>query len=222
MGAILIALLPFILGSALVPVQNIINIMLLKNPQQGLLKATAYVGGMTAVRLLQGLVFGLIFTNEASEGKSPTALTLQLVLGILLLVTAYKKWRKEEDPDAPPPKWMTMLDGLTPVKAFGFGMGILFISGKAWVFTLSAISAIAEKELGQSTSVLAYLLFVVLAVSLMLLAILFRVALPKQAKNVLEQVGDWLNRNNRLIVIVVSLVFGLYFLYQSIHGLLNL
>lgn len=215
------SLLPYIIGSALVPIQNIINILLLKNPRQGLSMSTAYVGGMTVLRLLQGLIFGLIFINEDSGGKSTIVLTLQIVLGILLLVTAYKQWDKEDDPDAPPPKWLTMMDSLTTLKAFGFGFGILLISGKAWVFTLSAIGIIGAAELGQPSGIITYLLFVLLAQSLLLLSILFTVINPKKSKVLLDQASGWLTRYNRPIVIVVSLVFGLLFLYQGASGLLG-
>lgn len=58
MGSLFASLLPLIIGSAVVPVQIIIDILLLKNPKQGLLKASAYVGGMTNLRLLQGLGLG--------------------------------------------------------------------------------------------------------------------------------------------------------------------
>jgi hypothetical protein len=222
MESLFILLLPYIIGSALVPVQNIINILLLKNPRQGLLKAAAYVGGMTVLRLLQGLIFGLIFRSESSGSKSPVALTLQLVLGILLLITAFKQWRNEEDPDAPPPKWMTTLDRLTPLKAFGFGFVILMISGKAWVFTLGAISIIDSAQPGLAAGAMAYLLFVLLAESLLLAALLFRAILPKNSVALLEQASTWLARNNRPIMIAVSLVFGLLFLYQGVSGLINL
>ena len=222
MGSLLSSLLPFIIGSALVPMQNIINILLLKSPRQGLLKATAYVGGMTTLHLLQGLIFGLIFVKEEGGGKSPVVLTLQLVLGVLLLVTAYKQWRNEDDPDAPPPKWLTMIDSLTPLKAFGIGFGVLLISGKAWVFTLSAIGIIDAAQLGQPSSTMAYLLFVLLAESLLLLSIVFRIIMPEKSKVLLEQASAWLTRYNRPIVILVSLVFGLLFLYQGASGLLNL
>jgi threonine/homoserine/homoserine lactone efflux protein len=187
-----------------------------------LLKATAYVGGMTTLRLLQGLIFGLIFVREEGGGKSPVVLTLQLVLGVLLLITAYKQWRNEDDPDAPPPKWLTMLDSLTPMKAFKIGFGVLLISGKAWVFTLSAIGIIDAAQLGQPSSTMAYLLFVLLAESLLLLSIVFRVIMPEKSKVLLEQASAWLTRYNRPIVILVSLVFGLLFLYQGASGLLNL
>jgi threonine/homoserine/homoserine lactone efflux protein len=222
MGSLLVSLLPFIIGSALVPIQNIINILLLKSPQQGLLKASAYVGGMTTLRLLQGLIFGLLFIKEEGGGKSPVVLTLQIVLGILLLVTAYKQWRGEDDPDAPPPKWITSIDNLTPMKAFGFGFGVVLISGKLWVFTLSAISLIDAAQLGQPSGAIAYLVFVLLAESLLVLTLIFRLGAPKKSISMLEQASAWMTRYNRLIVLSVSLVFGLLFLYQGASGLLSL
>ena len=227
MGNVIVSLVPFILGSAIVPIQIIITILLLKNPKQGLLKASAYLAGMTTLRLLQGLIFGLILTNSASAsstesgGKGPVVSTLLLVLGILLLVTAYKQWRKEDDPDGPPPKWLTMIDSLTPLKAFGIGFGLLLIGGKFWVFTLSAIGIIGAAQLGQPASTIAYLLFVLLAESLILLPILIRLIVPKQSKGLLDATSAWLARYNRPIVIVISLVFGLLFLYQGASGLLQ-
>jgi len=142
------------------------------------------------------------------------------VLGILLLITAYKQWRKDDDPDAPPPKWLTMIGSLTPLKAFGIGFGLLLVGGKFWVFTLGAIGMIGEAQLGQPTSTVAFLLFVLLAESLLLLPILIRMIIPEQSKSLLEATSAWLTRYNRPIVIAVSLVFGLLFLYSGISGLL--
>jgi threonine/homoserine/homoserine lactone efflux protein len=227
MGPVIFSLLPLIIGSAVVPVQIIIDILLLKSPKQGLLKASAYVGGMTSMRLLQGLIFGLILTEgasatgEGSNGKGPIVSTLLLVLGIFFLITAYKQWRKDDDPDAPPPKWLAMIESLTPLKAFGIGFGLMLIGAKFWVFTLTALAVIGEAELGQPSSTIVYLLFVLLAESLLLLPILVRIVLPDRSKAFLDGISDWLNRYNRVIMIVVSLVFGLLFLYQGASGLLQ-
>jgi hypothetical protein len=227
MGSVLVSLVPYILGSALVPLQAIIHILILKSPRQGVLKALAYVAGMITMRLLQGLVFGLLLADasaasaEQGGGKSPVAATLLMLLGILLLLSAYKTWSKEVDPDDPPPKWLTMIDSLTPLKAFGLGFGLLAISAKLWVFTLSAIAVIGEAQLGQPASTVAYLLFVLLASSLLLLLILIRVLAPKRAGSLLEELSAWLTKNNRPIVITVSLVFGLFFLYTGFSGLLG-
>ena len=228
MGSLIVSLLPFIIGSAVVPIQIIIDILLLKSSTAGSLKAAAYVGGMTTLRLLQGLIFGLILTNSAASsteeggGKSPIVLTLLLVLGIFLLMTAYRVWRKENDPDAPPPRWLTMIESLTPLKAFGIGFGLLLIGAKFWVFTLGAIGVISQAQLGQPSSTVAFLLFVLLAESLLLLPLLIRIILPEQSKSLLVSDSAWLTRYNRPIMIVVSLVFGLLFLYQGASGLLNM
>ncbi len=153
MGEVIIRLMPFIIGSAVVPLQIMMVILLLSSRNRGLAKAIFLVAGMTVIRLLQGVVFGLIFSPSAGEanGKSSLVSTLLLVLGIFLLITAYKQWRGEDDPDGPPPKWMTMLDSMTPLKAFGAGAGLVLISGKFWVFTLSAIGVIEEAQLGQTS-----------------------------------------------------------------------
>ena len=226
MDSLFASLLPFILGSALVPIQVIITILLLKSPQNGLLKASFFVAGMTSLRLLQGLFFGLILTGSAAvedsgSGKGLIVSTLLMILGILLLVTAYKQLQKEDDPDAPPPKWLAGIDSLTPFKAFGIGFGMLFIGAKFWVFTLGAIGVIGEAQLGQPASTIDFLLYVLLAESLLVLILLIRVMLPKRSKSVLESISAWLIGYNRQIIMIVSLVFGLLFFYQGVSGLLG-
>ena len=226
MSDTLIALLPFIIGSAVVPLQIVLIILLLKNPHQGLIKALAFVLGMTIVRVLQGVVFGLILGggSEAAAGeaggKGPIVSTLLLVLGLLLLISAYKKWNKEVDPDDPPPAWLSSFDRITASRALMFGALLPLLSPKLWVFTLSAIGAIRLEQLGQAAGTIAFLLFLLLAQSLLLLPVLVRILLPSQSKSMLQAASDWLTRYNRAIMIVVSLVFGLLFLYQGVSGLL--
>ncbi|MDM9383892.1 GAP family protein [Chlorogloeopsis sp. ULAP01] len=226
METVLISLLPYIIGSAIVPLQIIIGLLLLKSPNQGLFKAVAYVAGMTITRLLQGLIFGLVLSGssaltEGSNGKNPIVSTLLLVLGILLLIAAYKKWRREDDPDDSPPKGLTMIDSLTPLRAFGIGLGLPLIAAKLWVFTLSALATIAAAQLGQLSSTIVYLLFILLAESLLLLPILARILIPERSKYLLSELSAWLTKNSRSITIVVSLVFGLFFLHSGITGLLS-
>ncbi len=223
MGETIIQLIPYIIGSAIVPVQIMLIILLLNRPRQGLVLAILLVAGITAVRLVQGVIFGWILAPEPGEagGKSPIVSILLVVLGILLLITAYKQWRNEDDPDGPPPKWMVMLDTLTPAKAFLMGAGLVLISGKFWVFTLSALGVITEAQLGQPTSTVTYMLYLLLAQSLLLIAILMRIIIPGQSKSILESISAWLTRHNRVIVLVVSLVFGCLFFFQGVSGLLS-
>ncbi len=224
-GALLVSLLPYIIGSALVPVYIILVVLLLKSPRHGLLKGAAFVGGITTTRLVQGLIFGFVFAESAASleepgGKGLVVSTLLLVLGIYLLIAAYKQWRGEDDPDAPPPKWLTMMDSLTAPKAFAIGVGLPLIGVKLWVFTLGALGTIAEAAVGQPDSTIAYLFYILLAQALLLIPILIRLLVPARSQSILDGLSDWLIRNNRTIIMVVSLIFGLYLLYLGISGLL--
>lgn len=225
MAALLTSLLPYIIGSAVVPLQIIIGLLLLNSPQQGRFKAIAYVAGMTTTRLFQGLLFGWVFAEstilaEGSNGKNPIISTLLLVLGILLLIAAYKKWRGQSDPDEVPPQWLTRIDHLTPLSALGIGLTLPLVAAKLWVFTLSALATIAAAALDQFSSLIAYLLFIVLAESLLLLPILVRTLLPKRSKFLLTQLSTWLTDNSRPITIGVSLIFGALFLRAGMQGLM--
>jgi hypothetical protein len=138
-----------------------------------------------------------------------------------VVISAVKKWRKEEDPDAPPPKWMEALGGLSAIQAFGIGTVLMALSIKQWVFTLSAIAVIEQGELSLAGSALTYLLFVLAAQSLVLAPILVSAVAPVQAAKLLDAIQGWLERNNRAIVIAASSIFGVWFLWKGIAGLIG-
>jgi hypothetical protein len=138
-----------------------------------------------------------------------------------LLVAAAKKWRKQPDPDDPPPQWMAALAGMPPLKAFGAGAGVITIDVKQLVFTLAAIDVIAGAELGGAASAGLYLFFALATQTLVLLPILAFAVAPQQAAKPLRAVQGWLERNNRPIMIGVSLVFGLWFFYKGVTGLIG-
>lgn len=222
MGQVYLQMLPLILGAAILPLWIIIVLMLLSG-QGGLARGAAFVAGVTLMRLLQGVLFGLVFSQgsnaESDAGSGLIKATLLTVLGIMLLVTAYKQWRKEPDPDAPPPKLLASLADMSAAKAFGLGIVLPLVAAKLWVFTLSAISIIDAANLGRTSSIVAYLLYVISAQLLILLPVLAYAIAPKWASVTLDAARAWLDEQNRVIVIVVSLVFGLLFVWQGVSGL---
>ncbi|MCC7160883.1 MAG: GAP family protein [Anaerolineae bacterium] len=224
MNIVITEFIPLMLGAALVPVWTIIVLLLLKS-EGGLLKAVAFVSGQILVRLTQGLAFGLVFgSSEAASTEQGAAIivsTLLLVLGILLLITAFLKWRKQEDPDAPPPKWMTMFSSVSAGRAFLLSIGLMLVAAKQWVFTLGALGVIREAELERPENIIAYLIFVFGAQLLVLVPIVITAVAPRQASHLLAAGSDWLERNNRTIVVAVSVVFGAYFIFKGISGLLG-
>ena len=92
MGDVLLNLLPLIIGAGVMPVWPIIVLFLLHS-KGGLLKAALFVAGAITVRLVQGVLFGFLFgaSGKASteSGQSTIVATLLLIVGILMLITAF-------------------------------------------------------------------------------------------------------------------------------------
>jgi hypothetical protein len=109
---------------------------------------------------------------------------------------------------------------VSALTAFGIGALLIAIGMKQWIFTLSAIAVINEAQLGQKLGMLMYIFYIVAAQSLMLTPIIGSALAPVPAAKILQQVRAWLERNNRVITIVVSLIFGVWFLSKGTTGLL--
>ncbi|HSN77679.1 MAG TPA: GAP family protein [Anaerolineae bacterium] len=224
MDTILLDLLPLILGASLAPLYPIVVLLLLLG-EGGLRTAVAFVAGVLTIRLAQGLLFGWVFGAAAQahpdDGPQVIAATLLLVVGILLLLTGFKKWRKQPDPDDPPPQWMAALGGLSPLKAFRAGALFVTIAVKQWVFTLTALDVIQGAALDGAAGVGLYLLFTLATQVVVLLPILVYAVAPQQSARPLRAAQGWLERNNRPIVIGVSLIFGVWFFYKGVTGLIG-
>lgn len=221
MGTALIELLPLIIGAALLPLWVVMSLLLLRGAG-GMRKATAFAAGAMAVRVLQGILFGYVFsTGAGDDGSKVLASTLLLVVGIVLLITAVRQWRKEVDPDAPPPPWMATLGTASSLKAFGIGALMMMIAVKQWVFTLATIAVLDDAQMGPARSALAYLFFVLAAHALVLLPIVISALAPQRSAAILDGMRGWLERHNRMITLCVSSIFGTWFAWKGTMGLLG-
>jgi hypothetical protein len=202
----------------------IVAVLVLLQSDGGLVKTLGFVAGGVAMRLVQGLLLGFVFgaaMQASSEGGQRRIVsTLLLVLGILLLITAFMKWQKAEDPDAPP-RWMATISGLSAIRAVGAGALFVTIAVKQWVFTLSAIGVISEAEPGEAASAGLYLFYVLGWAPARASGWLATAMAPQQALRLLKAAQSWLERHNREIAVTVSLIFGGLFLYKGVTGLIG-
>jgi hypothetical protein len=224
MRDVIITMLPLMVSAALAPAPVIIVLLLLRGPG-GLVTAAAFVGGMTIVRIAQGVLLGFVLVEALAatggDGTGGVGATLLLVLGILLWVTAIRTFLKAEDPDEPPPAWIGRLLSASPLAAFGIGAALVAIAAKQWVFTLGALGVIGDAPLGRRDATIAYLIFVFGAEALILFPLAASAVAGEGAAVVLERVGLWLERNTRPIKIAASIVFGTYFLWKGVTGLIG-
>ena len=222
MGDLWSTLLPLVVASALVPVQITLTVLLLRSSVG---TAAAWVGGMTATRLVQGVLFGVVFAGAGAlsgsqDGPGPVVSVLLLVVALLFLTKAAKLLLGgADDEDAQPPKWMKLTQSVTVGRAFLFGAAYVAIAAKLWVFTLGAVGAIDEAGLGSAASVALFLLFVALAEAIPIAFVAYAALAPSSSQVLLGKVSAWLEKNNRVIVIVLGFVFGAWFLLKALQGL---
>jgi hypothetical protein len=213
-------LAPLILVSAALPLQTIIALQLVQSSTRA---AFAWVAGMTTIRLLQGFLFGVVLSTieERSGPDSPRFVLagLLLMLALLLFVKALRSLLGAGDEDAPPPKWLTKAGSMSRLSAFAAGAGFMTVSVKFLAFTLGAISAITEAQVGARLSVFSFILFVVLGEIAPLTILILAASPSSQSAAVLDSFSVWLRRNNRAITIVVGIAFGTWFLIKALKQL---
>ena len=221
MGSLWAGLAPFIIASALMPIELVITLALLGTPGR-VRTAGAAVSGTVLVRLLQGLVFGMILhwgrRDDAKGGHGWLVSSVLLVVALLLLVTAIRELLGGHDSDDPPPKWMTALSSMTPGKAFLLGAAVILISVKLWVFTFAAIGVIGDTGMPRGANAVTYTVFVLLSVSTHLAIIAAAAFFPNKSRASLDRSLRWLQDHNRVIMLALGLVFGGWFLVKALHG----
>jgi hypothetical protein len=215
-------LAPLVIGSAVVPTQMVVTFVLLRSSRG---KAAAWIAGMAAVRVLQGVLFGLVF-SEAGSPATPSGAPrimaggLLLALAALFYATALRHALGAEDAAAAAaPKWLSRVESMPGLAAFGAGAGYVAISPEKWVFSLSAIGAITDAALGRRASILSFAAFVGLTLSGSLAVFGFATVAPERSATVLSRVGGWLGRHTRGIAVVLGGAFGTWFLLKALSAL---
>jgi hypothetical protein len=220
-GSVLIQLLPLVIGSMMMPTWIMLVLSLLTS-EHGRVGAGAFVGGITAVRLLQGVIFGAVtvayITRQTSRAETIVVSTLLLAAGILMWATALRQLFAQDEPGTLIAKWMTLLTALTPLRAFGLGALLVVTSARSWLFLLSAIGLISQAELSTTQRIVAFLFYVLGAELLLVAPILVAQWAPAR----FDALSTWLLAYDRQITIVVSVIVGGFFLWYGAGGLIDL
>lgn len=222
MGSVLLQLIPLVIGSVMMPTWVLLVLVLLRKGRRPV-EAIAFVSGIVVVKLLQGLIFGTIFgaydvNHHRSEIEAIIVATLLIVVGLLMWMAALKLFIQGDDPDGPPPAWTRMVSAITPLKAFGLGTALVTTSSRSWLFTLAAIGIITRADLGPALSILAFLIYIVGTITLVVTPIILSIHSPGR----FSAAAYWLQKHDRVVMIVASLVVGAFFLWSGASSLLAL
>jgi hypothetical protein len=223
MGQALGEMLPLAIGIAISPLPIIAIILMLITPKARS-NGLAFLGGWMLGLAVVGTVV-LIVANTAgiatSSGPSRTVSWIKLVLGLLLLVVAWRQFRKRPKPgeEALLPKWMRALDGFTPTRSLAIGALLSGVNPKNLILNATAAAGIAQSGLGGFQQAVVLLVLVIVGSLGVMAPVGVYFAMGDKAAHVLDGWKTWLAANNATVMMVLFLVFGVTLIGKGISGL---
>ncbi len=224
MTELTLSLISLAIAATLQPPQVVAMIILLQT-RPGTANGLAYVGGMTAFRLALGgtswmLLSGLEGSIESGGGDFGIVVgAFLVVLGLLMLVHALRRGFSAPAEDEVAASWLEKLEAVSPLQAFLVGLAFLALDPRDWIIDISAINLIAEADLSNTRSLLAYLAYILLAQSLLWIPLILTWAVPGRARRGLAGLNAWMKGHEKGIEIGTAIIFGLLFLTIGLEHL---
>ncbi len=211
-------LIPLAVGIAISPIPIIAVILMLFAPRAGGTSFGFLIGWVAGIAIGAGVFTILAGSLDSSSGDpSPTVGWIRIGLGALLLILGIKEWRgrprKGEEPEMP--KWMSAIDGFTPVKAGGMGFALSALNPKNLMMCVAAGAAIGPAGLGTGDELLALAVFTVIAASTVAVPVIGYAVAADRLKMPLERLREWLGRENATVMAVLLVVLGATLIWKG-------
>ena len=210
-------------SSGLISVGSITLVILLLISDRGWRNGLGYALGYTGAYSLIGVSVVLLGYQASSTQNDEPSLFFPIMLlffGVLLLWLSFRNWRKPASDKQEEPRFFSIVDTITPLKAFGFGALVSVINFKNLALFLTALSVVILSDLTINEKITIALLDAFVFCLSVIIPLLIYLAFPTGAKDILSGIKEFLSRNSRPIGIYAPLLFGLIFLSKGITDLL--
>lgn len=217
---VLLKMMPFAFGT--ITPTMIALIVLFLTSTKGMVKSISFILGKYVAYVLFGIIaLNLAYYISRVESIRSGTLTVIffLIFGLLLIFLAIRSFLGEDDPETPPPRFMTILDQLGPLKLFGLGVAVCFVQPRFILLILAGVSIIAEATLPTSESFIAILVLALLMVWVMLIPIVIFLVMGKRRNDAMKSMREWLIRHQRIINGVVMSFFGILMIFMGLNHL---
>jgi threonine/homoserine/homoserine lactone efflux protein len=221
-GDVIGQMLPIAVGIAVSPLPIVAVVLMLATPRgrvDGPAFVIAWIVGLAAI----GAVVIAVVGDDAeadSDGTPGWVSGLKLGLGILLLLLAAKQWRGRPRGGAPAelPKWMRALDTFGPVKALGAGVALSLLNPKNLLLLIAGATVIAQGGLSAGQEAGALALLVAIGTIGVAIPVVIFFAMGARSRTLLDEMKDWMARNNAVIMAVLLLIIGVKLIGDAISG----
>lgn len=143
-----------------------------------------------------------------------------MIIGFLLLWLGFRNWRKPATENYEEPRFFSIVDSITPLKAYGFGAMVSVINFKNLALFLTALSVVILSNLSLLQKITIALLVVLVFCQSVIIPVMIYLSFPKRAKGLLSSIKQYLNQHSHQIGIWAPMVFGLLLLIKGLTGVL--
>ena len=197
-----------------IPLTAFLLILLSKG---GTRKGAAFIFGwlfsLAAVVAITVLVTG---NKPPQPNTAPSlgALAAKIAIGVALVLIAVRQRRRMGKPRPPKktPKWQTGLDNMSP----WYAMGLAPLT-QPWGLVAAGVATIVEAKLSSWESYVALFLFCLVSTAVYIALELYAGFRPERAQAFLGRIRTWIDTHTDQVIIVVSLVLGLWLVGKSIY-----
>jgi threonine/homoserine/homoserine lactone efflux protein len=185
--------------------------------KRGVRNGAAFVSGwLVSLAIVVTATVLATGNNPPKPDTAPSyaALAVRIAIGVVLVATAIRQWRKMRRPKKPkkPPKWQEHVDNMSPWFALGLAPAL-----QPWVMIGAGVATIVEAKLSSWESYLALALFCVLASASYLALEIYAGFWPSRSQPVLARFRTWMDTHTDQLIIVGSLVLGFWLIGKSIY-----
>jgi hypothetical protein len=197
-----------------IPLTAFLLILLSKS---GTRKGAAFIFGWLLSLAVVVAVTVLVTGNKPPQpntAPSLGALAAKIAIGVALVLIAIRQRRRMGQPRPPkkPPKWQTGLDNMSP----WYAMGLAPLT-QPWGLVAAGVAVITEAKLTSWESYIALFLFCVVSTAVYIALELYAGFRPERAQTFLGRIRTWIDTHTDQVIIVVSLVLGLWLVGKSIY-----
>jgi threonine/homoserine/homoserine lactone efflux protein len=210
-------------SSGILSLGSITLVILLLISDRGWHNGLAYMLGYFSAYSLIGVAVasaGYQATGNSTGEQGIAASILQIVLGIMLILLSLRNWRKPVSESNQQPRFFSIVDKITPAKAFSFGAMVTVINFKNLALFLSALSVVIYSPLLIAQKVIITLSVTFVFCLSVIIPVFIYASFPKRANVVLNGIKQTLEKHSRPISIWLPLIFGNLFLIRGLTSLL--
>jgi len=177
-------------------------VIFLITSQNGVWKTLSYLISQALAFAIWSVVFlnlSVKFANTQVPDSTGSPVILHIFLGIILLVIAVQILLTDQDPDALPLKWRSLIDRINAIVLFFVNLLLSLLQLRFVVLIMIGVDMINSARLSPVSIFISMLVFLIMLLWSQFVPLVVFLVFGKQRETALKNLDVWMTKNARYI-----------------------